>query len=118
VVRNAVIGLGDGAFPLTFQVVPGAAFSLTLGLDFLWAYAARLVPRSVSDRAQGAQLVVPVPQQFRKKGVPTPPTPTWWDRRRNSGEPFVPMCYVKARYTVHTECVPVEIVHPSCLASL
>jgi hypothetical protein len=118
VVRNAVIGLGDGAFPVTFQVVPGAAFSLTLGLDFLWAYAARLVPRSLSDRTLGAQLVVPVPQQFRKKGVPTPPTPSWWNQRRNSGEPYVPMCYVKARYTVHTECVPVEIVHPSYLASL
>jgi hypothetical protein len=117
VVRNASIGLGDGCYPVNFQVVPGAAFDITLGLDFLWGYAARLVPRSFTNRGSGAQLVLPVPQQFRKKGVPARPPPAWWAEKRG-GTPYMPMCYVPARYVVHTRRAAVTVVGPGHLASL
>ena len=68
--RNAQLGLGDGRFPVNFHVIPNAAFDITLGLDFLWGYAAKLVSRSISNRGTGQCLVIPVPQQLRKKGVP------------------------------------------------
>jgi hypothetical protein len=115
-VRNAVIGIGDGVFPINMQVVPDAAFSLILGLDFLNAYAATLVPRSLTDRGSGAQLSIPVPLKFRKKGVPVPRTPNWWNEQQKGV--YVPKCYVRATYSVYTRPVAVTVVSPSCLAGL
>jgi hypothetical protein len=116
VVRNAVLGIGEGAFPVNMQVVPDAAFDITLGLDFLWGYAARLVPRSLTDRSSGAHLAIPVPPQFRKKGVAAPAPPAWVTQDKRGA--WVPICRVRARYAVHTQRAPVTVVSPSCLASL
>jgi hypothetical protein len=116
VVRNAALGLGDGLFPITFQVVPGAAFDLTLGLDFLWGYAVRLVPRHMSAWDSGARLLVPVPQQYRRRGE-APPPPAWW-RKERGDTPFVPFCVVRAQYSVRTERALAAVLNPSCLDSL
>lgn len=113
VVRNAALGIGDGVFPLNLQVVPGAAFDITLGLDFLWAYAARLVPRSLTDRSSGAQLLIPLPPQFRKPGVQVRPAPSWWNEQLKG--PYVPHMRVRARYSVFTRPAAVTVVSPACL---
>jgi hypothetical protein len=116
VVRNAQLGLGDGRFPVNFHVVPNAAFDITLGLDFLWGYAAKLVSRSISNRGSGQCLVIPVPQQLRKKGMPAPEPPHWVPEHQRAS--WVPSCRIRARYCVHTLRAPVDVVSPSCLASL
>jgi hypothetical protein len=115
-VRNAPLGLGDGVFPVTFQVVPGAAFDLTLGLDFLWGYAVRFVARDPLSWGQGAQLMVPVPQQYRRRGEPRPP-PKWW-QEKHGDTPYVPYCSVRARYEVRTDRIQATVLNPSCLDSL
>ena len=116
VVRNAVICIGDGAFPLNFQVVDDAAFDITLGLDFLHAYAAQLTPRSLTDRSRGAQLAIPVPPKFRKQGAPVPRTPHYWNEQQQGT--WVPKTYVRATYNVYTRPVAVTVVSPSCLSGL
>jgi hypothetical protein len=115
-VRNSVVGVGEGAYPLNFQVVPGAAFNVTLGLDFLWGYAARLVPRNLTDPTSGAHLCIPVPPQYRKKGVPAKEPPEWVPEQKRSE--WVPTCRVRGRYGVYTQRAPVTVVSPSRLAGL
>jgi hypothetical protein len=99
VLRNVPVGLGPGVYPTHFLVMEDANFNITLGLDFLYAYAARLIPRSINNRQAGKFLSIPVPAQYARPGYQPPPPPKYVPEYQRAS--WVPSSAIPARYTVH-----------------
>jgi hypothetical protein len=99
VLRNVPVGLGPGVYPTHFLVMEDANFDITLGLDFLFAYAARIIPRSLNNRQAGKYLTIPVPPQYARPGYEPPPPPRYVAEHQRAS--WVPSSFIPVRYTVH-----------------
>ncbi|WIA41033.1 hypothetical protein OEZ86_004671 [Tetradesmus obliquus] len=75
VVCGVELVIGDGVYVVDMLVVPGANFSLVLGNDFAFNYAARTWARDLSDRQAGRYLILPLTASLCRPGVEAPRRP-------------------------------------------
>ena len=99
VLRNVPVGLGPGVYPVNFLVLPEANFSVTLGLDFMYAYAAKLVARAYNNRHSGKFLTMPVPPQYARPGYVRPTPPPYVPAHLRAS--WVPSAAIPVEYVVH-----------------
>ncbi|WIA20746.1 hypothetical protein OEZ85_005114 [Tetradesmus obliquus] len=87
VVCGVELVIGDGVYVVDKLVVPGANFSLVLGNDFAFNFAARTWARDFRDRQAGRYLILPLTASLCRPGVEAPRRPAsatefWYPMQR------------------------------------
>jgi hypothetical protein len=114
VLRNVPLGLGSGIYPVNFLLME-CNFDVTLGLEFVSAYAARVQARVPHDRSRGAGLLIPTPPGYWKPGLAVPLRPAWAQGDSPKAATWLPTNFVPGRYVLTRQRFAVTPVDPSAL---
>ncbi|WIA34340.1 hypothetical protein OEZ86_012678 [Tetradesmus obliquus] len=109
--RSVPVGLGLGVYPQHFLVMEGANFPITLGLDFCNTYGAKIFSRSWHNRQVGAELQLPVPRQYARRGQAYPQPPWYVPQHLRASWIFTARIaghYVVHRHRCYGKRVPLE----------
>uniref|UniRef100_A0A383VX11 Uncharacterized protein n=1 Tax=Tetradesmus obliquus TaxID=3088 RepID=A0A383VX11_TETOB len=89
----------------------GANFPITLGLDFCNTYGAKIYSRSWHNRQVGAELLLPVPRQYARRGWGRPQPPWYVPHHLQASWIFTARIaghYIVHRHRCYGKRVPLE----------
>ena len=67
--RNVPLGLGDGIYWVNFLVMPESCFEVTLGLEFMDAYAVQVSTKGYNNPTSSPRLLIPTPKAYCRPSV-------------------------------------------------
>jgi hypothetical protein len=101
-----LLELGAGIYRVDFLVVPEASFEVTLGLEFIDAYAVWVSTKGYGKPSTGPQLYIPTPRSFCTRSVQQ----SW-----EAGKPFHNN-HVRSHFTVTPQRFQAVVVDPAVLS--